>query len=158
MNSSQIGSAARAPVSFLPSEMRLSSLPTQTPVVICGVKPMYQASVKSLVVPVFPRRGTAEFLGANAGAELHHVLQHGHHGARHVGRDHVGDVRARLFQHRAVVGRDAADVVRLDVDAVVRENGERRSVLDQRQVGGAERQREIRRQRARDAESSAPDR
>src|ERR1700675_2371306 len=45
MNSSQIGSAARAPVSFLPSEICLSSEATQTPHVSCGVKPMNQASV-----------------------------------------------------------------------------------------------------------------
>jgi len=45
MNSNQIGKAARAPVSFLPSEICLSSKPTQTPLVICGVKPMNQASV-----------------------------------------------------------------------------------------------------------------
>ena len=38
--SSHIGSAARAPVSFFPSDTRRSSFPTQTPVVSCGVKPM----------------------------------------------------------------------------------------------------------------------
>lgn len=45
MNSIQIGSAARAPVSFFPSEICLSSKPTHTPEVICGVKPINQASV-----------------------------------------------------------------------------------------------------------------
>ena len=38
-------------------------------------------------------RRAPDLLRANAGAELHHVLQHGHHRARHVGRNHVGDVR-----------------------------------------------------------------
>ena len=82
MNSSQIGSAAWAPVSFLPSETRLSSLPTHTPAVICGVKPMYQASVKSLVVPVFRRRA-GRVAWRDAGAELHDFLEHGRHRARH---------------------------------------------------------------------------
>src|SRR5713101_1619773 len=40
MNSSQMGSAARAPVSFFPSDICLSSKPTQTPAVSCGVNPM----------------------------------------------------------------------------------------------------------------------
>src|SRR5579863_7829530 len=45
----QIGRAARAPVSFAPSD-RFSSKPTQTPQVIAGEKPTNKASVKSLVV------------------------------------------------------------------------------------------------------------
>ena len=45
INSIQIGSAARAPVSRFPSEICLSSKPTQTPLVICGVKPINHASV-----------------------------------------------------------------------------------------------------------------
>src|SRR6266478_6539317 len=45
MNSSQMGSAARAPVSFFPSEICLSSKPTHTPAVSCGVNPTNQASV-----------------------------------------------------------------------------------------------------------------
>ena len=131
--------------------MRLSSFPTQTPVVICGVNPMYHASVKSFVVPVFPADGRPKLLRAHAGAELHHVLKHRDHGARHVGRQHVGDRRTRLFKNRAVVGRHAANVVRLDMNAIVRKHSEGGSVLHQRQVGSAKRQRQIRRQRALDA-------
>src|SRR5271165_5573258 len=56
MKSIQIGSAAAAPVSLLPSVF-FSSKPTQTPQVIEGEKPTNQASVKSLVVPVLPPSG-----------------------------------------------------------------------------------------------------
>jgi hypothetical protein len=44
MNSDQMGSAARAPVSFSPSDWRLS-YPIQVPQVTDGEKPMNQASV-----------------------------------------------------------------------------------------------------------------
>ena len=62
MNSSQIGKAARAPVSLRPNDFCWSSNPTQTPAVSCGVNPMYQASVKSFVVPVLPADGRASAL------------------------------------------------------------------------------------------------
>jgi hypothetical protein len=52
----QMGSAACAPVSFLPSDSRLS-YPIHTPQVTEGEKPMNHASVKSLVVPVLPPMG-----------------------------------------------------------------------------------------------------
>ena len=42
------------------------------------------------------RRGPAELFGADAGAKLHDVLEHGDHRASDIRRDHVGDVRARL--------------------------------------------------------------
>ena len=38
--------------------MRGSSKPTHTPATSFGVKPMNQASLKSLVVPVFPAAGS----------------------------------------------------------------------------------------------------
>ncbi len=113
---------------------------------------MYQASVKSLVVPVFPAGGATQFFGAHAGAELDDIFEHGDHGAGDVGRNHVSDVRARLFENGAVVRGDAANVVRLDVNAVVGENGERRGVLDQGEIGSAEGERKIGRQRTGDAE------
>src|ERR1043166_662842 len=56
MNCIQTGSAATAPVSLLPSCF-FSSKPIQTPQVSEGEKPMNQASVKSLVVPVLPASG-----------------------------------------------------------------------------------------------------
>ena len=56
MKSIQMGSAAMAPVSLLPSVF-FSSKPTQTPQVIDGENPTNHASVKSLVVPVFPPSG-----------------------------------------------------------------------------------------------------
>ena len=54
MNCVQMGSAACAP---LRPTGWLSSKPTQTLAVSCGVKPRNQASVKSLVVPVLPPAG-----------------------------------------------------------------------------------------------------
>src|SRR5664279_2587843 len=56
MKSIQIGNAATAPVSLLPSVF-FSSKPTHTPQVIDGEKPTNQASVKSFVVPVLPPSG-----------------------------------------------------------------------------------------------------
>jgi len=63
MNSIQIGNAARAPVSFAPRDF-FSSYPTHTPAVNDGEKPTNQASVKSLVVPVFPASGSLSFVAA----------------------------------------------------------------------------------------------
>src|SRR5690242_12708910 len=56
IKSIQIGKAAAAPVSLLPSVF-FSSNPTHTPQVIEREKPMNQASVKSFVVPVLPATG-----------------------------------------------------------------------------------------------------
>src|SRR5579871_5191288 len=56
MKSIQMGSAACAPVSLLPSVF-FSSKPTHTPQVSEGEKPTNHASVKSLVVPVLPPSG-----------------------------------------------------------------------------------------------------
>ena len=54
--STQMGLAALDPVSYFPKVLS-SSNPTHTPVTYSGVKPMYQASCKLLVVPVFPALG-----------------------------------------------------------------------------------------------------
>ena len=53
----------------------------------------------------------------------------------------------RFFEQRAVVARHAANHVRIDADPVIRKHGECRNVLEQLHVRGAERQRQIRRQR-----------
>ena len=58
--------AACAPVSRFPSEICLSSNPTQNPAVICGVNPMNHASVKSCVVPVLPPAGRPTVLALMA--------------------------------------------------------------------------------------------
>ena len=44
----------------------------------------------------FAGRRSAQFFRAHAGAELHHFLEHRHHRPRHVRRNHVGNLRARL--------------------------------------------------------------
>src|ERR1700691_5302012 len=59
----QIGSAAWAPVSLAPNVF-FSSNPIHTPQVIVGEKPTNHASVKSLVVPVFPPVGKGSFAAA----------------------------------------------------------------------------------------------
>jgi hypothetical protein len=56
MKSIHTGSAVTPPVSFLPN-IFFSSKPIHTPQVMEGEKPTNQASVKSLVVPVFPANG-----------------------------------------------------------------------------------------------------
>src|SRR5271157_3415769 len=56
IKSIQIGKAATAPVSLLPSVF-FSSKPTHTPQVSDGENPTNQASVKSFVVPVLPPSG-----------------------------------------------------------------------------------------------------
>src|SRR5262249_25675904 len=56
MKSIQMGSAAMAPVSLLPSVF-FSSKPTHTPQVSDGENPTNHASVKSFVVPVLPPSG-----------------------------------------------------------------------------------------------------
>ena len=66
------GRAASAPVSFGPSVF-FSSKPTQTPQVIEGEKPTNQASVKSLVVPVFPAERMLHLAGRKAGTMLDHA-------------------------------------------------------------------------------------
>src|SRR5258708_37866071 len=58
----------------------------------------------------------------------------------------------RLVQQRAVVTGDPANDVRIDANAVIRENGEGGDMLNQLHVRGAERQRQIWRQRSGDAE------
>ena len=60
----------------------------------------------------------------------------------------------RLFEQRAIVGGDAANHVRIDANAVIGKHGERRGVLEEIQIGGAQRDRQIRRQRAGDAEAA----
>ena len=57
MNSIQIGSAANAPCSAPPSDLRLSSKPSHTPTVMSGSKPTNHASVLSSTVPVLPASG-----------------------------------------------------------------------------------------------------
>ena len=56
MNSIQMGKAASPPDSLGP-KVFFSSKPSHTPQVMEGEKPTNQASVKSLVVPVFPATG-----------------------------------------------------------------------------------------------------
>src|SRR5439155_962494 len=65
MKSIQIGSAATAPCSRLPSDF-FSSLPTHTPTVISGSNPTNQASVFSSTVPVFPAIGQSIVAAAAA--------------------------------------------------------------------------------------------
>ena len=50
MTAFQMGAAPERPVTLTIDS--LSVLPTQTPTVICGVKPIVQLSLKPLVVPV----------------------------------------------------------------------------------------------------------
>ena len=57
----KIGSAARAPVSYLPSVFGLSK-PIYTPTTRLDVTPINHASKLSLVVPVLPARGTFKSL------------------------------------------------------------------------------------------------
>ena len=57
-----------------------------------------------------------------------------------------------FLENRAVICGNAANVMRVDVNAVIGKHGERRSVLHQCQIRRAQRERKIRRQRARDAE------
>ena len=114
---------------------------------------MNQASVKSLVVPVFPAGGAAQRFGLHAGAELDDVLEHGGHGARDFRRDHVVHGGMRLLEQRAIVAGHAANHVRVDADAVVGKDGERRDVLEQIQIRRAQRDGQIRRQRTGDAEA-----
>ena len=100
--------------------------------------------MKSLVVPVLPPAGRPERARGSAGAELDDVLQHGHHGARDVGRDHVVNEGMRLFEQRAVIAGHAANHVRVDANAVVGKDRERRGVFEQVQIGRAQRDRQDR--------------
>ena len=100
----------------------------------------------------FSGRGATQFFSAHAGAELDDLFEHGDHGTGDFGRNHVSNLRARLFENGAIVRGDAANVVRLDVNAVVGENGEGGGVFHQSEIGSAEGERKIGRQGTCDAE------
>ena len=53
----------------------------------------------------------------------------------------------RLFEQRAIVTCDAPDHVRIDADAVIRKNRERRDMFDQFHIRSAQRQGQIGRKR-----------
>ena len=104
---------------------------------------MYHASVKSFVVPVFPAEMTPQLFRAHAGAKLHNFLEHRRHRSRHIWLNHVLHIGPRLFEHCPVIGRDAPDVVRLDVKSRRQGKTVNADVCSIKvRVGGAQRQRQ----------------
>src|SRR5215831_16137916 len=97
MKSIQTGKAACAPVSFSP-RVFFSSNPIHTPQVRLGEKPINQASVKSLVVPVFPARGYFNFEAAKP-VPIHDVLKQRDHDASSAGGGHIFCFRIIFFQN-----------------------------------------------------------
>ena len=118
-----------------------------------GEKPTNQASVKLLVVPVFPASGYFNLAARDAGAVQHDLAQHGGHGAGGAGADHVLDVRDIFFERAAFVIGYFGDVARRDVNAVVGKDAEGGSLLDGRYFDRAQRHRQIGRDVRSDAEA-----
>ena len=100
----------------------------------------------------FPSGRAAKYFGLYAGAELNDFLEHGRHGARDVGGKYVVHFGMGFFEQRAIITGYPANHVCVDANAVVGENRERRDVLKKLHVRSAQGQRQIGRQRRRDAE------
>ncbi len=87
----------------------------------------------------FSAGGTANRFCLDGSAELDDLFEHGRHRVRHIRRNDVMDFRVRFFEERAIVAGDAANHVRIDADAIVRENSEGGDMFKQLHVGGAKR-------------------
>jgi hypothetical protein len=142
--------AACAPVS--PQRFLLVET-IQTPQVIDGEKPTNHASVKLLVVPVFPASGYFMVVAVMAVPCNTTSPQHGRHGPRGVRTDYIFDFGEILFQHAAFVVRHLGNVAGIDADAVTGKNAVRRRLLQQRNFRSAQRYWQIRRDIRRDAEA-----
>ena len=146
MKSIQIGSAANAPCSAPPSDLRLSSNPSQTPTVISGSKPMNQASVLSSTVPVLPASGQdapgSSPLAAGA-ARAEDAAQHVGHDEGGIGADHVVGFGAVFLEQVAVAILYVQDGERLHPHALIRERRVGAGDVEQRRVAGAKRNRQV---------------
>ena len=118
-----------------------------------GEKPTNQASVKSLVVPVLPPSGSFRLEAAMRGAVLHHFFEHRGHDAGGARGDYIFHIREVLLEHAAIVVGHFGDVARSEADSIVGKYAEGGGLLDQSDFGGAECDREIRRDVRRDAEA-----
>ena len=94
----------------------------------------------------FARGRPGKRFGAYSRAEIDYILEHSHHRARDLRRNHVVHCRACFLQQGTVVSCDTANEMRIDANPVVRENRERGNVFHQVQICGAESNRQIGRQ------------
>ena len=151
MNSIQIGRAATAPVSLAPIGF-FTSRPVHTPTVMSGSKPMNQASVLSSTVPVLPASGHSSDGAASRGAALDHALQQAGHHERGVGTNDVDRLGAPFLEQIPFAIGDGLDEIGLGPHTPVRKHGIGAGDFQQRPFTRAQRDRQIRRHFAREAE------
>src|SRR5260370_31966751 len=92
---------------------------------------------------------------SHASAALDHALKKRNHGARGARTDDVASIGEILFQHVAFIVGDFSDVARLNAKAVIGKNGEGRSLLVERQIGGAQSHRQAGRNLGSHAETAS---
>ena len=86
---------------------------------------------------------------------LHNFLQHGSHSARGVGANYITNVGEVFFQHLSIVIRHFREIARSDADAVIRKGAIRSGLLEQCNVGCAQRNRQIFRKVGGDTEATS---